>query len=116
MLVERTGKIDQVDRSSDADYWQLQGDEAIVRAEELPFEAAWSRRADMVLAGLTVPVSGLDDLIVTKRAAGRPGLFHRYPQTGRTAAASVNRPLAGFTVPTQIGRRATASICGRATE
>jgi predicted nucleotidyltransferase len=41
-------------------------------AEDLPFETAWSRRADMVLAGMTVPVIGLDDLIVTKRAAGRP--------------------------------------------
>jgi len=40
--------------------------------DNLPFEAAWSRRADMVLAGVTVPVIGLDDLIVTKRAAGRP--------------------------------------------
>ena len=41
-------------------------------AEDLPFETAWSRRGDMVLAGLTVPVIGLDDLIVTKRTAGRP--------------------------------------------
>ena len=41
-------------------------------ADELPFEAAWSRRVDMILAGMTVPVIGLDDLIITKRAAGRP--------------------------------------------
>jgi predicted nucleotidyltransferase len=41
-------------------------------AEDLPFEAAWSRRAEMVLAGITVPVIALDDLIITKRAAGRP--------------------------------------------
>jgi hypothetical protein len=26
----------------------------------------------MILAGMTVPVIGLDDLIITKRAAGRP--------------------------------------------
>jgi predicted nucleotidyltransferase len=41
-------------------------------SEDLPFEAAWSRRADMILAGITVPVIALDDLIITKRAAGRP--------------------------------------------
>ena len=41
-------------------------------ADDLPFEVAWSRRADMMLAGMTVPVIGLDDLIITKRAAGRP--------------------------------------------
>jgi hypothetical protein len=32
MFVERTGRIDQLDRSADVDFWQLQGDEAIVRA------------------------------------------------------------------------------------
>jgi predicted nucleotidyltransferase len=41
-------------------------------ADDLPFEAAWSRRADMVLAGMPVSVIGLEDLIFTKRAAGRP--------------------------------------------
>jgi len=41
-------------------------------AENLSFGAAWSRRADMFLAGMKVPVIGLADLIVTKRAAGRP--------------------------------------------
>jgi hypothetical protein len=41
-------------------------------AEDLPSEAAWSRRAVMILAGITVPVIALDDLIITKRAAGRP--------------------------------------------
>src|ERR1039458_4372779 len=32
MFVERTGRIDQMDCSADVDFWQLQGDEAIVRA------------------------------------------------------------------------------------
>jgi hypothetical protein len=40
--------------------------------EDLPFATAWTRRAEMIPAGLTVPVIGLDDLIITKRAAGRP--------------------------------------------
>jgi hypothetical protein len=30
MFVERTGRIDQMDRSADVDFRQLQGDEAIV--------------------------------------------------------------------------------------
>src|SRR5580692_4642951 len=32
MFIERTGRIEQLDCSSDVDFWQLQGDEAIVRA------------------------------------------------------------------------------------
>ena len=31
-MVERTGRIDQMDRSFDIDFWQAQGDKAIVRA------------------------------------------------------------------------------------
>jgi len=40
--------------------------------DSLPFDAAWSRRLDMTLGGVTVPVISLDDLIVTKKAADRP--------------------------------------------
>jgi hypothetical protein len=32
MTRERTGRIDHLDRSFDIDFWQAQGDEAIVRA------------------------------------------------------------------------------------
>jgi predicted nucleotidyltransferase len=40
-------------------------------AADLSFESAWSRRGEMIVAGVTVPVIGLDDLIVTKQATGR---------------------------------------------
>jgi len=36
------------------------------------FNAAWPRRTTVDLWGLEVPVIGRDDLIATKRAAGRP--------------------------------------------
>ncbi|HEX9562421.1 MAG TPA: hypothetical protein VF981_00550 [Gemmatimonadaceae bacterium] len=36
------------------------------------FEDAWPRRTSVALWGLTVPVIGRDDLITSKRAAGRP--------------------------------------------
>ena len=32
MFVERTGRLDQMDRSAYVDFWQMQGDETIVRA------------------------------------------------------------------------------------
>ena len=38
---------------------------------DLVFESAWSRRSEMIVAGVTVPVISREDLIVTKRAAGR---------------------------------------------
>jgi len=40
-------------------------------APELPLESAWPRRETMTVAGVAVPVLGLDDPIATKRAAGR---------------------------------------------
>jgi predicted nucleotidyltransferase len=40
-------------------------------AAGLAFETAWSRRGEMIVAGVTVPVISREDLIVTKRAAGR---------------------------------------------
>lgn len=40
-------------------------------AAGLSFESAWLRRGQMIVAGVTVPVIGLEDLIATKRAAGR---------------------------------------------
>ena len=36
------------------------------------FEHAWPRRSTVQLWGLSVPVIGRDDLIICKRAAGRP--------------------------------------------
>jgi hypothetical protein len=36
------------------------------------FEAAWSNRIRVPLAGLEVPVLGRQDLVTNKRAAGRP--------------------------------------------
>jgi len=36
------------------------------------FAAAWTRRTTVRLAGLELPVLGREDLIATKRAAGRP--------------------------------------------
>jgi hypothetical protein len=36
------------------------------------FDDAWSRRTMVALWGLAVPVIGRDDLMKTKRAAGRP--------------------------------------------
>ncbi len=36
------------------------------------FEAAWTRRIQVRLAGLEIPVLGRADLLVNKRAAGRP--------------------------------------------
>jgi len=38
---------------------------------ELSFEAAWSRRGTMVVAGIGVPVVHIEDLIAMKEAAGR---------------------------------------------
>jgi len=41
-------------------------------AADLAFDSAWERRGSMIVAGVTVPVVSLDDLIATKLAAGRP--------------------------------------------
>ena len=40
-------------------------------AAGLSFESAWSRRGEMIVAGVTAPVISREDLILTKRAAGR---------------------------------------------
>jgi hypothetical protein len=40
-------------------------------AAGLAFAAAWSRRGEMIVAGVTLPVISRADRIVTKRAAGR---------------------------------------------
>jgi len=40
-------------------------------AAGLAFESAWSRRGEMIVAGVAVPVISREDLILTKRAAGR---------------------------------------------
>lgn len=39
---------------------------------DLDFEAAWGRRLAVQVAGVEVPVLGLDDLVALKRRAGRP--------------------------------------------
>ena len=36
------------------------------------FDAAWTRHIEVVLGGVVVPFIGRDDLIVNKRATGRP--------------------------------------------
>ena len=40
-------------------------------AEDLPFDAAWSRRADMILAGITVPSPWMTSLSPSVRLDGR---------------------------------------------
>jgi predicted nucleotidyltransferase len=42
-------------------------------AMNLSFDAVWSRRDQMIVAGVSVPVISREDLIVTKLAAGREG-------------------------------------------
>jgi predicted nucleotidyltransferase len=37
----------------------------------LSFEAAWSRRVEAVVEGVSVPVLGIEDLVANKAASGR---------------------------------------------
>ncbi len=44
----------------------------LTRITGVEFEAAWSRRLEVILGEVTVPFIGRDDLITNKRATGRP--------------------------------------------
>jgi hypothetical protein len=44
----------------------------ITRIAGVDFEDAWDRRMELQLDGVTVPFIGREDLIVNKRAVGRP--------------------------------------------
>ena len=44
----------------------------ITEVPGLVFGTAWDRRTELEVAGVRLPVLGLDDLITSKRAAGRP--------------------------------------------
>ncbi len=46
--------------------------DVLTRAKGLTFDAAWRRRVDRRLGGVTIHLVSLDDLIRSKRAAGRP--------------------------------------------
>ena len=44
----------------------------LTHIEGLDFEGAWQRREMTTYGGIAIPVLGIDDLIASKRAAGRP--------------------------------------------
>jgi hypothetical protein len=44
----------------------------LTRIEGVDFDDAWDRHIELVLDGVVVPCIGRDDLIVNKRAVGRP--------------------------------------------
>ena len=46
--------------------------DVLTRAKGLAFDVAWSRRVDRRLGGVTIHLVSLDDLIRSKRVAGRP--------------------------------------------
>lgn len=46
--------------------------DVITSIEGVDFEAAWTRREGTTYAGIAIAVLGIDDLLVNKKAVGRP--------------------------------------------
>ena len=46
--------------------------EILTAIDGVEFDAAWTRRIQVRLAALEIPVLGREDLLANKRAAGRP--------------------------------------------
>jgi len=77
-MVESYGKLDDLDRSFDIEFWQAEPPRARFDATwdlgipGVAFIPAWRRRVEVDFDGLPVPFISREDLIEAKRASGRP--------------------------------------------